>query len=130
MVLLLELSPKAASEAGVVVVVVVDFVVLAGSEEGVVLLVAVVVDLAASGTGVVMFVVAVIDLVALEPGVMLVLVVIDLFTFAAVLRASSIIMAISMTTNIFFISKPLFYCDLYESRLLHLNIIHKAYRGQ
>jgi hypothetical protein len=72
-------------------VVVIDFVTLVGSEEGVVLI------------GVV------IDLAAMELGVMLVGVVVELVTFAAVLRASSIIVAISMATNIFFISKPLFF---------------------
>jgi len=44
----------------------------------------------------------------------LVAVVVDLVTSAAVLRASSIIVAMSMATNIFFISKPLFPCDLDE----------------
>jgi hypothetical protein len=98
-----------------VVVVVDDFVVLVGSVAGVELVV-VVVDLVASGPGVEL-VVVVVDLVASEPGVVLV-VLVDLVTSSAALRASSIIVAISIATNIFFISKPLFSWDLYESRLL------------
>ena len=64
-------------------------------------LVVVVVDLVASGPGVEL-VVVVVDLVASEPGVVLV-VLVDLVTSSAALRASSIIVAISMATNIFFI---------------------------
>lgn len=90
-------TAKVASKPGVVlVVVVVDSVVLAGSDEGVVLVV----------------------------------VVVDLVTSAAALSASSIIVAISMATNIFFISNLLFSCDRYESRLLPLNIIHNVFRGK
>jgi hypothetical protein len=81
-------AAKAASKPGVLVVVVVDLVVLVGSVAGVVL------------------VVVVVDLVASEPGV--VVVVVDLVTSAARPKASSIIVAISMATNIFFISKPHF----------------------
>jgi hypothetical protein len=55
-------TAKVASKPGVVLVVVVDSVVLAGSDEGV-LLVVVVVDLVASGLGV-MPVAVVVDLVA------------------------------------------------------------------
>lgn len=68
--------------------------------------VVVVVDLVASGPGVVL-VEVVVDLVASEPGVVLVVLVV-LVTSSAELRASSIIVAISIATNIFFISKPLF----------------------
>ena len=102
-------TAKVASKPGVVVVVVVDLVVLLGSEEGVIFVV-VVVDLVASGPRVVL-VVVVVDLVASGLGVVLVVVVVDLVTSSAVaeLRASSIIVAISMATNIFFISKPLFF---------------------
>jgi hypothetical protein len=75
-------------------------------------LVVVVVDLVASGPGF-MLVVVVVDLVASDPGVVLVAVVVDSVTSAAVPRASSIMVAMSMATNIFFISKPLFSCDLY-----------------
>lgn len=89
--------------------------------------VVVVVDLVASGPGVVL-VEVVVDLVASEPGVVLVVLVV-LVTSSAELRASSIIVAISMATNTFFISKPLFACDLYESRLLPLRIIHDMFRG-
>jgi len=110
-------AAKAASKPGVLVVVVVDLVVLVGSVAGVVLVV-VVVDFVASGPGVEL-VVVVVDLVASEPGV--VVVVVDLVTSAARPKASSIIVAISMATNIFFISKTSFShdfsCDLYESRL-------------
>ncbi len=97
------------------VVVVVDLVVLAGSVAGVVLVVVVVdlVMLAGSVAGVVL-VVVVVDLVASEPGTVLV-VVVDFVTSSAALRASSIIVAISMATNIFFIPKPLFSCDLIAS---------------
>jgi len=82
-------------------------------------LVVVVVDLVASGPGVEL-VVVVVDLVASEPGVAVV-VFVDLVTSAAALRTSSIIVAISVATNIFFISKPLFSCDI--SCLLPLGII-------
>jgi hypothetical protein len=95
-------AAKAASKPGVLVVVVVDLVVLVGSVAGVVL------------------VVVVVDFVASGPGVELVVVVVDLVTSAARPKASSIIVAISMATNIFFISKLIshdFSCDLYESRL-------------
>jgi hypothetical protein len=102
-------TAKVASKPGVVVVVV-DLLVLVGSEAGVVL-VEVVVDWVASGPGA--LVVVVVDLVVSGLGV-LVAVVVDLVTSAAVLRASSIIVAMSMATNIFFISKPPFSCDLYE----------------
>ena len=85
------ITAKVASKPGVELVVVVDLVVLVGSVAGVVLVV-VVVDLAASG-----------------PGAELVVVVVDLVTSSAALRASNIIVAISRATNIFFISKPLFY---------------------
>jgi hypothetical protein len=87
--------------------------VLVGSAAGVVLVV-VVVDLVASGPGAEL-VVVVVDLVTSGLGVVLVAVVVDLVSSAAALRAISIIVAISMTTNILFISKPLFSCDLYES---------------
>ena len=103
-------TAKVASKPGVVVVVV-DLLVLVGSVAGVVL-VEVVVDWVASGPGA--LVVVVVDLVASGLGVVLVAVVVDLVTSAAVLRASSIIVAMSMATNIFFISKPLFSYDLYE----------------
>jgi hypothetical protein len=89
-------AAKAASKPGVLVVVVVDLVVLVGSVAGVVLVV-VVVDFVASGPGVEL-VVVVVDLVASEPGV--VVVVVDLVTSAARPKASSIIVAISMATNI------------------------------
>jgi hypothetical protein len=69
-------------------------------------LVVVVVDLVASGPGVEL-VEVVVDLVASEPGVVLV-VLVDLVTSSAEPRASSsTIVAISIATNIFFISKPL-----------------------
>lgn len=110
-------TAKVASKPGVVLVVVVDLVVL----------VVVVVDLVASGPGVV---IVVVDLVTSEPGVMLVVVVDDLITSAAALRARIIIVAISMATNIFFISNLLFSCDRYESLLLPLSIIHNAFRGK
>jgi len=121
-------TAKVASKPGVVLVVVVDLVVLVGSEEGVVLVV-VVVELVATGPRV-MLVLVVVDLVASEPGVMLVVVVVDLVTSSAALRASSIIVAISMATNIFFISNLLFSCDRYESRLLPPSIIHNVFRGK
>ena len=121
-------TAKVASKPGVeLVVVVVDLVVLVGSVAGVVLVV-VVVDLVASGPGTEL-VVVVVDLVASEPGIVLV-VVVDLVTSSAALRASSIIVAISMATNIFFISKPLFSCDLYASCLLPLGIIHNVFRDK
>jgi hypothetical protein len=107
-----------------VVVVVVDLDVLVGSAAGVELVV-VVVDLVASAPGA-EAVVVVVDLVTSELGVVLVAVVVDLVTSSAEPRASSIIVAISMATNIFFISKPLFSCDLYESLLLPLSIIHNV----
>jgi hypothetical protein len=72
--------------AGVeLVVVVVDLASVPGAE-----LVTVVVDLAASEPGVVLVVATVVDLVA----------------SSAILSAISIIVAISIATNIFFISKP------------------------
>jgi hypothetical protein len=119
-------SAKVASKPGVVLVVVVDLVVLVGSVEGVVF-VSVVVDLVASGPEVVL--VVVVDLVTSGPGVVLV-VVVDLVTSSAALRASSIIVAMSMATNIFFISNLLFSCDRYESGLLPLSIIHNVFRGK
>jgi hypothetical protein len=93
------------------VVVVVDLVVLVGSVAGV-LLVVVVVDFVASGPGVEL-VIVVVDFVASELGV--VVVVVDLVTSAATPKANSIIVAISMATNIFFISKPPFLIAI-ESR--------------
>jgi hypothetical protein len=96
-------------------------------------LVVLVVDLVASGPGVEL-VEVVVDLVASEPGVVLV-VLVDLVTSSAEPRASSsTIVAISIATNIFFISKPLFACDLYacdlyESRLLPLWIIPNVFRA-
>ena len=73
-----------------------------GSVAGVELVV-VVVDLVASGPGVEL-VEVVVDLVASEPGVVLV-VLVDLVTSSAEPRASSsTIVAISIATNIFFIS--------------------------
>ena len=90
-------------------------------------LVVLVVDLVASGPGVEL-VEVVVDLVASEPGVVLV-VLVDFVTSSADPRASSsTIVAISIATNIFFISKPLFACDLYESRLLPLWIIPNVFR--
>jgi hypothetical protein len=75
-------------------------------------LVVVVVDLVASAPGA-EAVVVVVDLVTSELGVVLVAVVVDLVTSSAEPRASSsIIVAISMATNIFFISEPLFACDI------------------
>jgi hypothetical protein len=91
-----------------VLVVVVDLVVLVGSLAGVVLVV-VVVDFVASGPGDEL-VVVVVDLAASEPGVVLVVAtVVDLVWSSAAHRASSIIVAISMATNIFFISSLLFH---------------------
>jgi len=55
--------------------------------------------------------VVVVDLVVLVgsvAGVVLVVVVVDLITSSAELRVSRIIVATSIATNIFFISKPLF----------------------
>jgi predicted branched-subunit amino acid permease len=70
-------------------------------------LVVVVVDLVASGPGAEL-VVVVLDLVTSGLGFVLVAVVVDLVTSSAEPRASSsIIVAISIATNIFFISKPL-----------------------
>ena len=91
---------KVASKPGVEVVVDVDLVVLVGSELGVVV---VVVDLVASEPGVV---VVVVDSVTSGAGVVVVLVV-DLVTSSAALRARnavSIIVATSISNNIFFIS--------------------------
>jgi hypothetical protein len=113
-----------ASKPGVVVVVV-DLVVLVGSVAGVVLVV-VVVDLVASGPGAEL-VVVVVDLVTSGLGVVLVVVVVDLVSSAAALRAISIIVAISITTNIFFIQKPLFSGDLFESGKPPLSIIHMCF---
>jgi hypothetical protein len=93
--------------------------VLVGSVAGVVL-VEVVVDLVASGPEGEL-VVVVVDLVTSGLGVVLVAVVVEVTSDAA-LKASSIIVAISMATNIFFISKPLFSCDLYESSMLPLKL--------
>jgi len=93
-------TAKVASKPGVEVVVDVDLVVLVGSELGVVV---VVVDLVASEPGVV---VVVVDSVTSGAGVVVVLVV-DLVTSSAALRARnavSIIVAISISNNIFFIS--------------------------
>ena len=94
-----------ASKPGVAVVVVVDLVVFVGAVAGVEVVV-VVVDLVASGPGVEL-VEVVVDLVASEPGVVLVVLVV-LVTSAVALRASSIIVAISMATNIFFMLNLLF----------------------
>ena len=98
------ISANGASNPGVVVVVV-DLVVLVGSGLGVVLVVVAVVLVSETGVVLVVFVV---DLVTSGPGV--VVVVVDLVTSAAAPRARnavSIIVAISVATNIFFISKPL-----------------------
>jgi hypothetical protein len=92
-----------------VVVVVVDLVVLVGSVAGVVL------------------VVVVVDLVASGPEAELVVVVVDLVSSAAALRAISIIVAISITTNIFFIQKPLLSGDIFESGKPPLSIIHMCF---
>ncbi len=97
-------SAKAASNPGVVVVVDVDCVVVVGSVLGVVV---VVVDLVASEPGVV---VVVVDLVTSGAGVVVVFVV-DLVTSSAALSARnavSIIVAISINTNIFFIFQTSF----------------------
>jgi hypothetical protein len=102
--------------------------VLVGSTAGVALVV-VVVDLLASGPGF-MLVVVVLDLTASDPGVELVSVVVDLVTSAAVPRASSIIVAMSMATNIFFISKPLFSYDLYEQRLSLSALFYNVFRDK
>ena len=96
------INANGASNPGVEVVVV-DLVVLEGSGLGVVLVVVAVV-LVASEPGVVL-VVFVVDLLTSGPGV--VVVVVDLVTSAAALRARnavSIIVAISMTANIFLMS--------------------------
>ena len=95
------ISANGASNPGVEVVVV-DLVVLAGSVLGVVLVVVAVVLVSETGVVLVVFVV---DLVTSGPGI--VVVVVDLVTFAAEPRARnavSIIMAISMTANIFLMS--------------------------
>ena len=91
-------SANGASNPGVDVVVV-DLVVLAGSVLGVVLVVVAVVLVASAPGAVVVWVV--VDFVTSGLGVV---VVVDLVTSSAALRASSIIVAISMATNIFFIS--------------------------
>jgi hypothetical protein len=80
-----------------------------GSVAGVVL-VLVVVDSVAPGPGAEL-VVVVDDLVTSGLGVVLVVVVDDLVSSAVALIAISTIVAISMATNIFFISKPLFSCE-------------------
>jgi hypothetical protein len=80
-------TAKVASKPGVVVVVV-DLLVVVGSVAGVEL------------------VVVVVDFVASEPGVVLVVATVVDFVSSATLRAISIIVAISMAINIFFISKP------------------------
>ncbi len=98
-------TAKVASKPGVEVVVDVDLVVVGGSELGVVV---VVVDLVASEPGVV---VVVVDLVTSGEGVVVVLVV-DLVTSSAALRARnavSIIVAISIINNIFFIPNLVSY---------------------
>jgi len=98
-------SPTAAkvpSNPGVVLVVVVDLVVLAGSGAGVVLVV-VVVDLVALGPGSEL-VVIVVDLTVSDVGVVLVTVIADFVSSAAAIRDSSSIVAISTANNIFFIS--------------------------
>jgi hypothetical protein len=105
-------TANVASKPGVVVVVV-DWVVLVGSVAGVVL-VSVVVDLVALGPWP-EIVVVVVDFVTSGLGVVLVVVVVDLVSSAAALRAISIIVAISMATNIFFILIPLLAVDLHES---------------
>jgi len=89
--------------------VVVDLVVIVGSVEEVVF-VTVVVDLTASGPDVVLMVV-------------------DLVTSFAALTASSIIVAINIATNVFFISNLFFSCDRYESHLLPLSNIHNVFRA-
>ncbi len=104
-------TAKVASKPGVEVVVDVDLVVVVGSELGVVV---VVVDLVAPEPGVVGVVVVVVDLVTSGAGVVVVLVV-DLVTSSAVLRARnavSIIVAISISNNIFFISN--LFSDLFN----------------
>jgi len=93
-------TANVASKPGVELVVVVDLVVLVGSVEGVELVV-VVVDLDPSGPG--SELVVVVDLVTSGLGVVLV-VVVDFVTSSAAPRANSIIVAMSMATNIFFIS--------------------------
>lgn len=96
-------TAKVASKPGVVVVVV-DLVVVVGSVAGVELVV-VVVDLASVPGA--ELVTVVVDLVASEPGVVLVVAtVVDLVASSAILNAISIIMAMSMVTNIFFILRP------------------------
>jgi hypothetical protein len=101
-------TAKVASKPGVVVVVV-DLLVVVGSELGVVV---VVVDWVAPEPGVV---VVVVDFVTSGAGVVVVLVV-DLVTSSAVLRARnamSIIVAISISNNILFISS--LFSDLCKS---------------
>jgi hypothetical protein len=107
--------------------VVVDLVVLVGWVAGVELVV-VVVDLVASGPGVEL-VVVVVDLIASEPGIELV-VLVDLVTSSAALSANSIIVAISIATNILFMLKPLFSSNLCHSRQSPLSIFHNAPRGK
>ena len=100
-------TAKVASNPGVDVVVV-DLVVLVGSGLGVVLVVVAVVLVASEPGAVVVWVV--VDFVTSGLGV--VVVVVDLVSSAAVLRARnpvSIIVAISMTANIFLISNLLFF---------------------
>jgi hypothetical protein len=87
--------------------------VLLGSA-GVVLVV--VVDLVASWPGAEL-VVVVVDLVTSGLGVVLVAVVVVLLSSAAAHRVSSIIVATSMATNIFFISKPLFSFEFASPKL-------------
>jgi hypothetical protein len=93
-----------------VLVVVVDLVVFVGSVAGVEL------------------VLVVVDWVALEPRAEAVVVVVDLVTSAAELRASSIIVTISMATNIFFISKPLSLV-VWMNHVFCPKHIHKVFRG-
>jgi hypothetical protein len=76
----------------------------------------VVVELEASEPGAEL-VVVVVDLVTSGPGVVLVVVVVDFTASSAAPRASIIIVAMSMATNIFFISKTPFPCDRYFSML-------------
>ena len=90
-------------------VVVLD--VVEGSVAGVELVV-VVLDLVPSELGAEL--VVVVDSVAWAPGVVVVAVVVDFVSSAAKPRASSIIVAMSMATNIFFISKPHICFDLFD----------------
>jgi hypothetical protein len=97
-------TAKVASKPGVVVVVV-DLLVVVGSVAGVELVV-VVVDLASvPGAELVMVVV---DFVASEPGVVLVVATVVDFVSSATPSAISIIVAISISNNIFFISSLFF----------------------